>query len=111
MLAAKSVASAIYSNQMEQHNVKVSALIELLVNVFDNVTVQGVEVIDIGAWPFFPAVWSEPLAELRLPDVVTKKDNFGFVSVLAVKLVKDVVLLESAIVHSLSELKYGVQDA
>jgi len=39
MFAAKSVASAIYSNQMEQHNVEVSALIELLVNVFDNVTV------------------------------------------------------------------------
>lgn len=111
MFAAKSVASAIYSNQMEQHNVEVSALIELLVNVFDNVTVQSVKVVDIGAWPFFPAVWSEPLAELRLPDVVAIKDDFGLVSVLGVKLVKNVVLLESAIVQTLSELKDGVQYA
>jgi len=111
MLAAKSVASTIYSNQMEQHNVEVTALIELLVNIFDDVTIQGVEVIDIGAWPFFPAVWGEPLAELRLPDVIAIKDDFGFVSVLGVKLVKDVVLLESAIVQTLRELKDGVQDA
>jgi len=43
--------------------------------------------------------------------VVAIKDDFGLVSVLGVKLVKNVVLLESAIVQTLSELKDGVQYA